>query len=88
MVMAGTYNHAKLTELLLKADTAIPNQVQPKTTTTVTGSGSQLNINPEKPTPKSYEATSNDEGYVLVTRSGITVQCTDETDNSDKVIAE
>jgi len=84
MVMAGTYNHAKLTELLLKADTTVPSQPQ----TTVAGSTSQLNINPEKPTPKSNEAASNAEGYELVTRSGILVQCTDETDNSDKVVEE
>jgi hypothetical protein len=88
MVMAGTYNHAKLTELLLKADTTIPSQPQPKTATTVKGSGSQLNGSTEKSQPKPYEATSKDDGYVLVTRSGILVQCTDETDNSDKVVEE
>lgn len=86
--MAGSYNHARLTELLLQADKTVPSTPAPKATTTVTASGSQINVNPEKRQPKSYEATSNNEGYVLITRSGITVQCTDETDNSDKIIAE
>lgn len=86
--MAGTYNHARLTELLVKADKVLASQPEAKKTVTVTGSASSINANPEKAEPKSYEATNNKEGYVLVTRSGITVQCTDETDNSDKVIAE